>query len=925
MDTITDADEARPAKRVKLDGALDLTEEVQQEEIVDDQDWDIYGEGESVQQVSGAKPPITEETTITEETVGNGLVAAEGEGEVEGVNLLDGLEEAHMVEEQAAVGEQATDTVMKEEQEKVNEDGVPAEAIENNDEQLIDEEHNLPAADEPAVRMLEELSAVNDDPNTKIVGAAGSTNGDGEIVIPAQPSQELEIAHEPTQSAGGAQNTTAPHGDAGVAKAKNDPEFMAAAKAAKDDPKSEWQFDSSDAESKIDISSSDSSDSDSDSDDGEAYQMLDAATAAKILMQGEGDDDDKPKKGGGNVDNQPRTVNEMKEVVVPKPDVVVTEDMKITLLGTVERAVENTILIKGVTSGEFRVLEYGSLLCTQDRKVIGVVGETIGRVQQPYYSVSFTNMEDIKATLAPVVAVAELPSPPVFEGVEGAELEPVEAEKSEQEVAKVDVNVEGVQIFYVDSHSTFVFTQPLKGLKGTDASNIHDEEVAEEEMEFSDDEAEAEYKRMKKAAKRGGRGGGGSTRSGWEGRGGYDGGGRSFGAPGHDSGQTFVNGNGNDAPGQGYGGGMSYDDDGEGGAGNVNGSGNVGGGGDVADDFYNPLKRPDNLSQMMASSGTAPPELPRHNQPQNGDRGRGRGGRGDRGGRGRGDRGRGRGDRGRGGRGRGGFDGGDRGGRGGGFNRGASNSHDGRGSRPGSSGGRPGSSGGNGGGGYRGNAQSYPDRHNNDRGGRGGGGPPRQPQALPPRPASPLPPPVVHQQYATGYGQYPQYQNAQPQQPQQQTYQFGGYQFQYGNAGAPGVQAQQAQGQQQQYPQAAAWHQYAQQHGLAQQYPYQNNQQQQQGYQYQAQQQQAYQQQQQQAPAAGAAQSAHVNPAYYANQAAQQQQAQQGYGGAWQGQQGYGGAAGGAGGQGQGDGTAQSQQRLEDVLKQYGINGAIHR
>ncbi|KAK5724211.1 hypothetical protein LTR17_013497 [Elasticomyces elasticus] len=901
MDSITDADEARPAKRVKLDGALDLTEEVQQEETVDDQDWDIYGEGESVQQVSGAKPPITDETTITEETVGNGLVAAEGEGEVEGVNLLDGLEEAHRVEEQAAIGERATDVGMVE-QEKVNEDGVPAEAIENNDEQLIDEEHNLPGADEPAVRMLEELSAVNEDPNTKITGAAGSTNGDGEIVIPAQPSPELEIAHEPTQSAGGTQNTTAPHGDAGIAKATDDPEFMAAAKAAKDDPKSEWQFDSSDAEeSKIDISSSDSSDSDSDSDDGEVYQMLDAATAAKILMQGEGDDDDKPKKGGGNADNQPRTVNEMKEVVVPKPDVVVTEDMKITLLGTVERAVENTILIKGVTSGEYQVLEYGSLLCTQNRKVIGVVGETIGRVQQPYYSVSFTNMDDIKATLAPVVAVAELPSPPASEGVEGAELEPVEAEKSEQEVVKVDVNVEGVQIFYVDSHSTFVFTQPLKGLKGTDASNIHDEEVAEEEMEFSDDEAEAEYKRMKKAAKRGGRGGGGGTRGGWEGRSGYDGGARSFGAPGHDSGQTFVNGNGNDAPQQGYGGGMSYDD-GEGGAGSGNGAGSAVGGGDVADDFYNPLKRPDNLSQMMASSGTAPPELPRHNQPQNGDRGRGRGGRGDRGGRGRGDRGRGRGDRGRGGRGRGGFDGGDRGGRGG-FNRGASNSHDGRGSRPGSSGGN--------GGGYRGNAQSYPDRHNNDRGGRGGGGPPRQPQALPPRPASPLPPPVVHQQYATGYGQYPQYQNAQPQQPQQQTYQFGGYQFQYGNA-APGTQAQQ----QQQYPQAVpAYGQYAQQQGQGQQYAQQYPQQQyaqQQGY-------------QQQAPAAGAGypQGAYVNPAYYANQAAQQQQqAQQGYGGAWQGQQGYGGAAGGAAGQGQGNVTAQQQQnqaKLADVLKQYGV------
>lgn len=32
-------------------------------------------------------------------------------------------------------------------------------------------------------------------------------------------------------------------------------------------------------------------------------------------------------------------------------------------------------------------------------------------------------------------------------------------------------------------------------MKGSDASNVHDEEVGEDEVEFSDDEAEAAYKR----------------------------------------------------------------------------------------------------------------------------------------------------------------------------------------------------------------------------------------------------------------------------------------------------------------------------------------------------------------------------------------------------------------------------------------------
>ena len=46
-------------------------------------------------------------------------------------------------------------------------------------------------------------------------------------------------------------------------------------------------------------------------------------------------------------------------------------------------------------------------------------------------------------------------------------------------------------------------TKPLKALKGSDASNLWDEEVGVEEMEFSDDEKEAEFKRALKKKKSG--------------------------------------------------------------------------------------------------------------------------------------------------------------------------------------------------------------------------------------------------------------------------------------------------------------------------------------------------------------------------------------------------------------------------------------
>jgi H/ACA ribonucleoprotein complex non-core subunit NAF1 len=100
--------------------------------------------------------------------------------------------------------------------------------------------------------------------------------------------------------------------------------------------------------------------------------------------------------------------------------------------------------------------------------VIGAVSETLGRVQQPLYSVRFTNMGEITEAGLAV----------------------------------------GTKVFYSEQHSTYVFTQSLKAYKGSDASNMHDEEVGEEEVEFSDDEAELEYKRrlkQRKVDKRGGK------------------------------------------------------------------------------------------------------------------------------------------------------------------------------------------------------------------------------------------------------------------------------------------------------------------------------------------------------------------------------------------------------------------------------------
>lgn len=239
-----------------------------------------------------------------------------------------------------------------------------------------------------------------------------------------------------------------------------------------------------------------------------------------------------------------RTKNEKPDEIVPKPDVTITSDMEIQELGTVEKVVEDNILIKAKVSGEYEVLESGSVLCLGNRSVIGVVAETLGLVQQPYYTVRFSN----------IAAITEA-------GI-----------------------MTGSLVFYLKERSRYVFTQPLKTLKGSDASNMHDEEVAENEVEFSDDEDEISHKQhLKKLRNQPKRDHheDNNTRDGFSkgpsrGRRGRRGPGRGDRGQIHQGSRHIKTGN------------LDYDDANDG------------------DEMYTPLARPANLHQIMAE-GPPPP------------------------------------------------------------------------------------------------------------------------------------------------------------------------------------------------------------------------------------------------------------------------------------------------------------------------------
>lgn len=359
----------------------------------------------------------------------------------------------------------------------------------------------------------------------------------------------------------------------------------------------EWETDSSpyDSSSSDDTSSDSDSSDDEDEDEDEEYTLLDPYEQARILMAedggGGGGDDGNSDDEGRPTSNRPnvglRTVNEKPEEILPKPNITITDSMPIEELGTIQAIVENTLLITAKTSGEYRVLESNSLLCTASRIPIGVVAETLGRVEAPLYTVRFA---------------------------------------SETDIVESGVSEKGTKIYYVPEHSTFVFTQPLKAVKGSDASNFHDEEVGDDEMEFSDDEAEAEHKRQMKLRKkgidpnsvpppsRGGRGGRGQR-----GRGGRGGGGMNsnmHAIPESDTASAYGTGSVE----------MNYDDVEEG------------------ETDYTPLRRPESMTQTsphQINGGMSPPQP----QQQFNFRG-GHDPRGGRGGRGRGTPNRGRGGRG---------------------------------------------------------------------------------------------------------------------------------------------------------------------------------------------------------------------------------------------------------------------------------------
>jgi H/ACA ribonucleoprotein complex non-core subunit NAF1 len=102
-----------------------------------------------------------------------------------------------------------------------------------------------------------------------------------------------------------------------------------------------------------------------------------------------------------------------------------------------------------------------SVLFNRDRRSIGLVFETFGPVEKPYYSIRYNNVESIQQR--------------------GIEI--------------------GLEVFYAPKETTYtkyVFVQELKALKGSDASWEDDNEPPKFAVDYSDDEQERSAKAFAK-------------------------------------------------------------------------------------------------------------------------------------------------------------------------------------------------------------------------------------------------------------------------------------------------------------------------------------------------------------------------------------------------------------------------------------------
>ena len=215
---------------------------------------------------------------------------------------------------------------------------------------------------------------------------------------------------------------------------------------------------SGDSDSDVEVSDDDDAQDDCDSDGGD--KKVDKNSLLWLTTE----EEDVPISTG-----PPRTKNEADEfTVIDDWSALVIDPMNDGLqkIGEVLYRIDAEFTVVVQASYTNVPLNEGSVLCLQDGTLLGKINEIFGPVTTPFYIVRWNS-----AILAK---------------------------------SNVDFNkfIKDIEIYCATKHSVYVTPATLMQ-KGSDASNMFDEEPAAEEQEFSDDEAELLAKQAKNRQKKG--------------------------------------------------------------------------------------------------------------------------------------------------------------------------------------------------------------------------------------------------------------------------------------------------------------------------------------------------------------------------------------------------------------------------------------
>lgn len=235
----------------------------------------------------------------------------------------------------------------------------------------------------------------------------------------------------------------------------------------------------------------------SDSPSSEEEDEEDDIAARADEMQDYADEEEDISGGGGGAPL--RTKHEVVEDDLPAEPIIedIPEYENISLIGEIMSYIqdENTIVIQSIVTNE--PLDEGSLLCLRDKTSLGKISEIFGPLTQPFYIVKFKS----QPVSTPVISASTNASCSVVESRESScehrdkEFTPQGGESMVEESVSsasdpIRRNLEslkdklavGVRVFAPVGSSAFVTPLSLQNIisynrRGTDASNLYDEEV----------------------------------------------------------------------------------------------------------------------------------------------------------------------------------------------------------------------------------------------------------------------------------------------------------------------------------------------------------------------------------------------------------------------------------------------------------------